>query len=65
MVAENFFHPTQEQVDQAIQFRSKRDVKRQSSYKLHSQYENITPFGIFGKVLSNLVNQVKKKNPQS
>ncbi|KHN78457.1 GTP-binding protein 10, partial [Toxocara canis] len=45
-----------------VEFRTKREAIKKAHYKLHTEYENLTPFGLIGKYLSQTVKQVKHKN---
>lgn len=44
------------------EFRTKREAVKKAHYKLHTEYENLTPFGLIGKYLSQTAKQVKNKN---
>ncbi|KAM3717603.1 ATP-dependent RNA helicase [Dirofilaria immitis] len=48
-----------------VEFRTRRSVINRRNYKLHTEYENLTPFGILGKHLSKMTKIVKNKNPNS
>ncbi|VDM95748.1 unnamed protein product [Onchocerca ochengi] len=48
-----------------VEFRTRRSVINRSNYKLHTEFENLTPFGILGKYLSKMTKVIKNKNPNS
>lgn len=56
------YHPTGIEAKEKFQFRSKRDVIRANTYKLQSEYETMTPFGILGKYFSNSITALKGKD---
>ncbi|CAG9532091.1 unnamed protein product [Cercopithifilaria johnstoni] len=43
-------------------FRTRRSVINRHSYKLHTEYEHLTPFGILGKYLSKMTRVIKNKD---
>nr|CDP97156.1 Bm3750 [Brugia malayi] len=48
-----------------VEFRTRRSVINRHSYKLHTEYEHLTPFGILGKYLSKMTRIIKNKDPNS
>ncbi|VDM17812.1 unnamed protein product, partial [Wuchereria bancrofti] len=48
-----------------VEFRTRRSVINRHSYKLHTEYEHLTPFGIIGKYLSKMTRVIKNKDPNS
>uniref|UniRef100_A0A1I8EQN2 Uncharacterized protein n=1 Tax=Wuchereria bancrofti TaxID=6293 RepID=A0A1I8EQN2_WUCBA len=48
-----------------VEFRTRRSVINRHSYKLHTEYEHLTPFGILGKYLSKMTRVIKNKDPNS
>ncbi|KAM3718122.1 Serum response factor-binding protein [Dirofilaria immitis] len=48
-----------------VELNTRRSVINRRNYKLHTEYENLTPFGILGKYLSKMTKIVKNKDPNS
>ncbi|VIO97884.1 conserved hypothetical protein [Brugia malayi] len=48
-----------------VEFRTRRSVINRHSYKLHTEYDHLTPFGILGKHLSKMTRIIKNKEPNS
>uniref|UniRef100_A0A1I7VR83 SAM domain-containing protein n=1 Tax=Loa loa TaxID=7209 RepID=A0A1I7VR83_LOALO len=46
-----------------VEFRTRRSVINRHNYKLHTEYEHLTPFGILGKYLSKITRVIKNKDP--
>ncbi|KAL3984792.1 Moulting cycle family protein [Acanthocheilonema viteae] len=46
-----------------VEFRTRRSVVNRHNYKLHTEYENLTPFGILGKYLAKMTRVIKNKDP--
>uniref|UniRef100_A0A8R1TQJ9 Uncharacterized protein n=1 Tax=Onchocerca volvulus TaxID=6282 RepID=A0A8R1TQJ9_ONCVO len=44
------------------EFRTRRSVISRHNYKLHTEFENLSPFGILGKYLSKMTKIIKKKD---
>ncbi|VDM99001.1 unnamed protein product, partial [Thelazia callipaeda] len=48
-----------------IIFRTKREVINRQNYKLRTEYDRLTPFGILGKYLTKMTKAIKNKAPHS
>ncbi|OZC08349.1 hypothetical protein X798_04702 [Onchocerca flexuosa] len=48
-----------------VEFRTRRSVINRHNYKLHTEFENLTPFGILGKYLSKMTKIIKNKDLNS
>ncbi|KAL3984789.1 Moulting cycle family protein [Acanthocheilonema viteae] len=46
-----------------VEFRTRRSVVNRHNYKLHTEYEHLTPFGILGKYLAKMTRVIKNKDP--
>ncbi|CAG9535778.1 unnamed protein product [Cercopithifilaria johnstoni] len=49
--------------EKQTEFRTRRSVINRHNYKLHTEYEHLTPFGILGKHLSKMTRVIKNKDP--
>lgn len=48
-----------------VEFRTRRSVINRNNYKLLTENENLTPFGILGKYLSKMTKTIKNKDPNT